>query len=70
MKGISIALTVVTALLALSQLTCGLWLQSNSGDAASASFHATLGIGVIISTFATLISLWVLAGQRGKAQVK
>jgi hypothetical protein len=70
MKGISIALTVVTVLLALSQLICGLWLQSHGVDADSAGFHATLGMGVIASTLATLVALWVLAGQRAKAQVK
>lgn len=70
MKGISIALTVVTVTLTLSQLICGLWLQSHGASADSASFHATLGMGVVASTFATLISLWVLAGQRAKAQVK
>ena len=70
MKGISIALTVVTVLLALSQLICGLWLQSHGANADSTGFHATLGMGVIVSTFATLAALWVLAGQHAKAQVK
>ena len=74
MKGISIVLTVITVMLALSQLICGLWLKSQAITPDSASFHATLGISTIIATLATLVSLWLLAGQRAgqraKAQVK
>ncbi len=68
MKGISIALTVVTVMLALSQLICGLWLQSHGVTPESASFHASLGIGTLIAMLITLVALWMLVGQRGKAQ--
>jgi Mg2+ and Co2+ transporter CorA len=68
MKGISIALTVVTVILALSQLICGLWLQSHGVTPESASFHASLGIGTLIAMLITFVALWMLVGQRGKAQ--
>ena len=68
MKGISIALTAVTVMLALSQLTCGLWLQLHGVTPESASFHASLGIGTLIVMLITLVALWMLVGQHGKAQ--
>lgn len=68
MKGISIALTVITVMLALSQLICGLWLQSHGVTPESAGFHASLGIGTLIAMLLTLVALWMLAGQRGKAR--
>jgi hypothetical protein len=68
MKILSIILSAITVLLALSQLTCGLWLQSHGATPESASFHASLGIGTLIAMLITLVALWMLVGQRGKAQ--
>jgi len=68
MKGISIALTVVTVMLAFSQLICGLWLQSHGVTPESASFHASLGIGTLVAMLINLVALWMLVGQRHRAR--
>jgi hypothetical protein len=64
MKTASIILSVVTTLMALSQLTCGLWLQSHGADASSLVFHTRLGIGTVVMTLITIVVTLIYAFQR------
>lgn len=64
MKTASIILSVLTILMALSQLTCGLWLQSHGADASSLSFHTRLGIGTVVMTLVTIVVTLIYAAQR------
>lgn len=53
MKTASIILSSITILMALSQLICGLWLQSHGADASNIAFHTKLGIGTVIIALIT-----------------
>jgi hypothetical protein len=58
MKTASIILSSASALMMLSQLTCGLWLKSHGADPSSISFHVTFGMttaGVILITIVTML---------------
>ena len=70
MKVVSIILSVATVVLALSQLICGLWIRSTGSTPDAVSFHASLGIGTVVVALATIAAMWVLVGQRGKAQAR
>jgi hypothetical protein len=45
--------------MALSELICGLWLQSNGADASNIAFHTQLGIGTVVMILITLIVLLI-----------
>ena len=64
MKTVSIILSSLTILLALSQLICGLWLQSHGADASNIAFHTQLGIGTVIMTVITLIVMLIYMFRR------
>jgi hypothetical protein len=59
MKTVSIILSSLTVLMALSQLICGLWLQSHGADASNITFHTQLGIGTVVMTVITLIVMLI-----------
>ncbi len=59
MKTASIVLSSLTILMALSQLICGLWLQSHGADAGNIAFHTQLGIGTVVMTVITLIVMLI-----------
>ena len=61
MKIASIILSSLTILMVLSQLICGLWLQSNGADASNIAFHTKLGIGSVAMTLITLVVLLIYA---------
>ena len=54
MKTASIILSSITVLMVLSQLICGLWMQSNGADASNIAFHTKLGIGTVIMALITI----------------
>lgn len=64
MKTTSIILSSLTILMALSQLICGLWLQSHGADASNIAFHTQLGIGTAIMIVITLIVMLVYIFKR------
>ena len=59
MKTVSIVLSSLTILMALSQLICGLWLQSHGADASNIAFHTQLGIGTVVMTVIILIVMLI-----------
>ncbi len=59
MKTTSIILSSLTILMALSELICGLWLQSHGADASNIAFHTQLGIGTVVMTLITLIVMLI-----------
>jgi hypothetical protein len=64
MKTASIILSSLTILMALSQLICGLWLQSNGADASNIAFHTQLGIGTVVMTLITVIVMLIKIFKR------
>jgi len=59
MKTALIILSSLTLLMALSELICGLWLQSHGADASNIAFHSQLGIGTVVMVVVTLVALLV-----------
>jgi hypothetical protein len=64
MKIASIVLSTLTILMALSQLICGLWLQSHGAERSSILFHTQLGIGTVVMTLITIIVMLVFILKR------
>lgn len=64
MKTASMILSILTILMALSQLICGLWIGSNGADAGNLTFHTRLGIGTVVMTVITLIVLLISLYKR------
>lgn len=64
MKTASIILSSLTILMGLSQLICGLWLQSNGSEPSSIAFHSQLGIATVVMTFITFIVMLVYIFKR------
>jgi hypothetical protein len=59
MKIASIALSSLTILMVLSQLICGLWLQSHGVDPGSLRFHVRFGIGTVVISLATIVVMLI-----------
>lgn len=59
MKIASIALSSLTILMVLSQLICGLWLQSQGADPGSLGFHVRFGIGTVVISLATIFVMLI-----------
>ncbi len=59
MKIASVVLSSLTILMALSQLICGLWLQSHGVEPSSIAFHTQLGIGTVVMTLITIIVMLI-----------
>ena len=64
MKIASIILSSLTILMVLSQLICGLWLQSNGSEPSSIVFHSQLGIATVVMTVITIIVMLVYIFKR------
>ncbi|MBE0698366.1 MAG: hypothetical protein IH586_15735 [Anaerolineaceae bacterium] len=64
MKIASIILSSLTILMGLSQLICGLWLQSNGADASNIAFHTRLGIGTVVMTLITIVVMLIFISKR------
>ena len=54
MKIAAIILSSLTILMALSQMICGLWVQSHGAPADQVSFHIRFGIGTVITAVVTV----------------
>ena len=59
MKTASIILSSITILMVLSQLICGLWLQSHGAESSSISFHVRFGIGTVVTALVTILVMLV-----------
>jgi len=64
MKTGAVILSVLTVLMVLSQLICGLWTESHGADPSSIAFHTQLGIGTVGVTLVTVIFLLYVALRR------
>lgn len=62
MKFFSIAIAIITGLLLLSTLICGLWIKANNvTEVSSLKFHMNIGILSVIFGCISVILLFVLA---------
>jgi cytochrome b561 len=53
-------MAVVSILLLLSTLICGLWMKAQPAvDPSSVNFHVTLGIATVIVTLITLVLVFI-----------
>jgi hypothetical protein len=59
MKTVSIILSSLTILMVLSQLICGLWLQSHGADSSNITFHVRFGVGTVITALTTIIVMLI-----------
>lgn len=58
---------IITALLLLTTMICGLWLKSNNiTDSGSLAFHMNSGIAAVVFSFITLILFGILLKQMKK----
>jgi hypothetical protein len=63
MKIAAVVLSSLTILMALSQLICGLWIQTHSAPD-SIAFHVRLGIATVIVAIVTVVVLLVPVFRR------
>ncbi|MDF2545109.1 MAG: hypothetical protein K0R93_7 [Anaerosolibacter sp.] len=64
MKVFSLVIAIITALLLVSTLVCGLWIRSNKvTDVSSLNFHMNIGITSVIFSFIAVILL-IMAVRR------
>jgi hypothetical protein len=62
MKTILIIIAIITGLLLLSTLVCGLWIRANKvTEVSSMSFHTNIGIASVIFGIITVIALIIFA---------
>ena len=57
MKILTMVLSVISILLMLSTLTCGLWLKAKGADPEGIAFHIKLAIPTVVVTLATFALL-------------
>jgi uncharacterized BrkB/YihY/UPF0761 family membrane protein len=66
LKSIALISAVITALLMLTTMICGLWIRSNGvTDPSSFDFHIRCGIASVVFSFVTL-ALFILMLARMK----
>ncbi|MDL2253044.1 hypothetical protein LJC49_03115 [Ruminococcaceae bacterium OttesenSCG-928-I18] len=71
MKILTLLSGVVTLLVLLTAMICGLWMQSGGTvDSSSLQFHMTSGIAAVVLCGITLLFTIILLarGQKGKKQ--
>lgn len=62
MRTVELLVAVVSGLLLLSTLICGLWMRYSMPqppDASAVSFHVRLGIATVVFGFATVVLVFV-----------
>ncbi|AET69304.1 hypothetical protein Desor_3850 [Desulfosporosinus orientis DSM 765] len=60
MKVVTMISSIITFLLLLSTMICGLWLKANNAtDPSSFSFHMNCGIASVVFCFITIVLLAV-----------
>ena len=65
MKVFSLIIAIITGLLLLSTLACGLWIRANKvTEASSLNFHMNIGIASVVFGFISVILLVILALRR------
>jgi uncharacterized BrkB/YihY/UPF0761 family membrane protein len=63
--------TIITGILMLSTMICGLWIKSNNiTDASSLEFHIICGIASVIFCFISITLLVVLLNRMKKGDAK
>lgn len=71
MKILSLISAIITTLLLLTTMICGLWLRANRIDySGSISFHMNSGIASVIFCFITLILFSIYLFKNRKGDVK
>lgn len=69
MRFAALGSAVVTALLLLTTMVCGLWIRSNDvTDAGSLDFHVASGIASVASSLVTLILVVALSARRPRGR--
>ena len=67
MKKVTIVSAVITVLLLMSTMICGLWLRANNiSDPGSFDFHVNCGIAAFVFSIITLCLALVTLSQRKK----
>jgi uncharacterized BrkB/YihY/UPF0761 family membrane protein len=71
MKILTLISAIITTLLLLTTMICGLWLRANGiDDSGSISFHMNSGIASVIFCFITLILFSSYLFKNRKGDVK
>jgi len=67
MKALSIAIALLTGLLIVSTLICGLWIHSRPEpvDPSSITFHIKIAVASIVGTFAVIVLFLVQLNKHG-----
>jgi len=61
MKTLTLISVIITVLLALSTMICGLWIKANSvTDPSSIDFHRTIGITTVVCVIITAVLVIIL----------
>ncbi len=69
MKFFTILSGIITILLLLTTMTCGLWMRANNiNEIDSINFHVTSGIASVVFATITLISLIILLAKMKKKE--
>lgn len=69
MKAATLISSIITGLLLLTTMICGLWIRENNiTDASSLEFHVTSGIASVIFSFITLILIVILLSRIKKRE--
>ncbi len=64
MRGLTKTMAVLTIILLLSLLICGMWIGANGTDAEGIAFHRTLGITAAICGLVTSVLAIRAAGKK------
>lgn len=58
MKSATLISAIITTLLMMTTMICGLWMKANNiSDAGSLSFHINCGIASVVFSFITMLLL-------------
>lgn len=67
MKTATLISAIITALLMLSTMICGLWIRANNiTDPSSFNFHVNCGIASVIFSLITLVMVIVMLARMKK----
>lgn len=64
MKLATLISSIITALLLLSTMICGLWLRANNiADPSSFNFHMNCGIAAVVFSLITLVMVIIILAR-------
>jgi ABC-type Na+ efflux pump permease subunit len=67
MKTATLISAIITALLMLSTMICGLWIRANNiTDPSSFNFHVNCGIAAVVFSLVTLVMVIVMLARMKK----